>query len=78
MHADAALSDALRGRLVSDSPLTGSANLLIMPTLDAANIGLTLLSARDREPAGRARSCSGSPSRSMSWCPASPRAASST
>jgi malate dehydrogenase (oxaloacetate-decarboxylating)(NADP+) len=45
MHADAALSQALRGRLVSDSPLTGSANLLIMPTLDAANIGLTLLSA---------------------------------
>ena len=45
MHADAALSEALRGRLVTDSPLTGSANLLIMPTLDAANIGLTLLSA---------------------------------
>jgi len=45
MHADAALSDALRNRLVSDGPLTGSANLLIMPTLDAANIGLTLLSA---------------------------------
>ncbi|SEM98349.1 malate dehydrogenase (oxaloacetate-decarboxylating)(NADP+) [Stigmatella aurantiaca] len=45
MHADAALSEALRGRLVSDSPLTGSANLLVMPTLDAANIGLTLLSA---------------------------------
>jgi malate dehydrogenase (oxaloacetate-decarboxylating)(NADP+) len=31
--------------LVTESPLTGSANLLIMPTLDAANIGLTLLSA---------------------------------
>ena len=45
MHADAALSEALRGRLVSQSPLTGSANLLIMPTLDAANISLTLLSA---------------------------------
>jgi malate dehydrogenase (oxaloacetate-decarboxylating)(NADP+) len=45
MHADAALSEALRNRLVSDSPLTGSANLLIMPNLDAANIGLTLLSA---------------------------------
>jgi malate dehydrogenase (oxaloacetate-decarboxylating)(NADP+) len=45
MHADSALSDALRGRMVSSSPLTGSANLLIMPTLDAANIGLTLLSA---------------------------------
>ncbi len=45
MHADSALSEALRGRMVSSSPLTGSANLLIMPTLDAANIGLTLLSA---------------------------------
>ncbi|HEU4549262.1 MAG TPA: NADP-dependent malic enzyme [Rhizomicrobium sp.] len=45
MHADAALSEALRGRLVSNSPLTGSANLMVMPTLDAANIALTLLSA---------------------------------
>jgi malate dehydrogenase (oxaloacetate-decarboxylating)(NADP+) len=45
MHADAALSEALRGRLVTESPLTGSANLLIMPSLDSANIALTLLSA---------------------------------
>jgi malate dehydrogenase (oxaloacetate-decarboxylating)(NADP+) len=45
MHADAALSQALRDRLVHDSALKGSANLLVMPTLDAANIGLTLLSA---------------------------------
>ncbi|HEX4180201.1 MAG TPA: NADP-dependent malic enzyme [Caulobacteraceae bacterium] len=45
MHADAALSAALRNRLVSDGRLTGSANLLVMPTLDAANIGLTLLTA---------------------------------
>ena len=45
MHADAALSDVLRGRYVSSSPLTGSANLLVMPSLDAANIALTLLSA---------------------------------
>jgi malate dehydrogenase (oxaloacetate-decarboxylating)(NADP+) len=45
MHADAALSETLRGRIVSSSPLTGSANLLVMPTLDAANIALTLLSA---------------------------------
>jgi malate dehydrogenase (oxaloacetate-decarboxylating)(NADP+) len=45
MHADAALSQHLRDRMVADSPLKGSANLLVMPTLDAANIGLTLLSA---------------------------------
>ena len=45
MHADAALSEALRARQVSNSPLTGSANLLVMPSLDAANIALTLLSA---------------------------------
>ena len=45
MHADAALSQALRDRLVHDSALKGSANLLVMPTLDAANIALTLLSA---------------------------------
>ena len=45
MHADAALSEHLRARVVSNSTLTGSANLLVMPTLDAANITLTLLSA---------------------------------
>ena len=45
MHADTALSETLRARMVSNSPLTGSANLLVMPTLDAANIALTLLSA---------------------------------
>ena len=45
MHADAALSEILRSRIVSTSPLTSSANLLVMPTLDAANIALTLLSA---------------------------------
>jgi malate dehydrogenase (oxaloacetate-decarboxylating)(NADP+) len=45
MHADTALSETLRVRMVSNSPLTGSANLLVMPSLDAANIALTLLSA---------------------------------
>src|SRR5262249_39420892 len=45
MHADAALSESLRSRNVSNSPLSGSANLLVMPTLDAANIALPLLSA---------------------------------
>jgi malate dehydrogenase (oxaloacetate-decarboxylating)(NADP+) len=45
MHADAALNDVLRRRLVRDSPLSGPANLLIMPSLDAANIALNLLAA---------------------------------
>ncbi len=45
MHADAALSAPLRDRLVTGSPLDGAANLLVMPNLDAANIGLTLLGA---------------------------------
>ncbi|MCJ2188197.1 NADP-dependent malic enzyme [Novosphingobium beihaiensis] len=45
MHADAALSQPLRERLVSDGRFEGSANLLVMPNLDAANITLTALSA---------------------------------
>ena len=44
MHADAALSELVRARYVTETPLKGAANLLIMPSLDAANIGLTLLS----------------------------------
>ncbi len=45
MHADAALSESIREKIIPDSPLTGSANLLIMPNLDAANIAFTLLKA---------------------------------
>jgi malate dehydrogenase (oxaloacetate-decarboxylating)(NADP+) len=45
MHADAALDEAIRGRLVADSRLTGIANLLIMPNLDAANIAFNLVKA---------------------------------
>ncbi|MET0272690.1 MAG: NADP-dependent malic enzyme [Phenylobacterium sp.] len=45
MHADAALREILRDGLVTDSALKGAANLLVMPSLDAANIALTLLSA---------------------------------
>ncbi len=45
MHADAALSEAIRGRAVLDSPLTGTANLLVMPSLDAANIAFNLVKA---------------------------------
>lgn len=42
MQGDAALSETLRSRLIDDSPLRGNANLLIMPSLDAANIGFSL------------------------------------
>ena len=43
MHADAALDVVIRNRLVADSRLTGIANLLIMPNLDAANIAFNLV-----------------------------------
>ena len=45
MHADAALLPNIRDRAVPDSRLEGVANLLVMPTLDAANISFTLLKA---------------------------------
>jgi malate dehydrogenase (oxaloacetate-decarboxylating)(NADP+) len=43
MHGDAALSEEIRLRLLPNSRLKGEANLLIMPTLDAANIAFNLL-----------------------------------
>jgi malate dehydrogenase (oxaloacetate-decarboxylating)(NADP+) len=43
MHGDAALSEEIRMRLFPNSRLKGEANLLIMPTLDAANIAFNLL-----------------------------------
>jgi malate dehydrogenase (oxaloacetate-decarboxylating)(NADP+) len=43
MHGDAALDAALRTRLFPGSRLKGEANLLVMPTLDAANIAYNLL-----------------------------------
>ncbi|MDX2217830.1 MAG: NADP-dependent malic enzyme [Burkholderiales bacterium] len=43
MHGDAALSSDVRNAAVSDSKLKGEANLLIMPTIDAANISFNLL-----------------------------------
>ncbi len=45
MHGDAALIEVIRDRTVPDSRLKGVANLLVMPTLDSANIGFTLLAA---------------------------------
>ena len=43
MHGDAALSEEIRLKVFPDSRLKGGANLLIMPTLDAANIAFNLL-----------------------------------
>jgi len=43
MHGDAALSEEIRLKVFPGSRLRGQANLLIMPTLDAANISFNLL-----------------------------------
>jgi malate dehydrogenase (oxaloacetate-decarboxylating)(NADP+) len=43
MHADAALSKPLLDRAFPGSRLTAEANLLLMPTLDAANITFNAL-----------------------------------
>jgi malate dehydrogenase (oxaloacetate-decarboxylating)(NADP+) len=45
MKADQALVDDLRAQVRPDSNLTGPANLLVMPNMDAANISLNLLKA---------------------------------
>jgi malate dehydrogenase (oxaloacetate-decarboxylating)(NADP+) len=43
MHGDAALDEEVRARAFPNSRLKGQANLLIMPTVDAANIAFNLL-----------------------------------
>ena len=43
MHGDAALDESIRLRGFPNSRLKGQANLLVMPTLDAANISFNLL-----------------------------------
>jgi malate dehydrogenase (oxaloacetate-decarboxylating)(NADP+) len=43
MHGDCALDETIRKKLLPDSTLTGPANLLVMPNLDAANIAYNLL-----------------------------------
>ncbi|MEE9480991.1 MAG: NADP-dependent malic enzyme [Kiloniellales bacterium] len=45
MHGDAALNEELRQRIFPNSRLKGSANLLILPNLDAANIAYNLIKA---------------------------------
>jgi malate dehydrogenase (oxaloacetate-decarboxylating)(NADP+) len=43
MHADAALNEMIRENIFPNSKLKGTANLLVMPTLDAANIAFNLV-----------------------------------
>ncbi len=43
MHGDAALVESIRQDLMPDSPLKGSANILIMPNMEAARISYNLL-----------------------------------
>jgi malate dehydrogenase (oxaloacetate-decarboxylating)(NADP+) len=45
MHSDAALSELTRRGLLMDSRLTGEANILICPNIDAANILFNVLKA---------------------------------
>src|SRR6476619_7489336 len=43
MHGDTALNAAYRSEIMPSSPLTGEANLLVLPNIDAANISYNLL-----------------------------------
>jgi len=43
MHGDAAISEEIRLRVFPNTRLRGEANLLVMPSLDAANISFNLL-----------------------------------
>jgi malate dehydrogenase (oxaloacetate-decarboxylating)(NADP+) len=43
LQGDAALSEAIRGTFLANATLTGSANLLVLPNLDAANILFNVL-----------------------------------
>jgi malate dehydrogenase (oxaloacetate-decarboxylating)(NADP+) len=43
MHGDCALDPAVRESIMKDGTLSGPANLLVMPNIDAANISYNLL-----------------------------------
>ncbi|WP_422011386.1 NADP-dependent malic enzyme [Roseateles sp.] len=43
MHGDTALDAAYRKQIMPNSPLSGEANLLVLPNIDAANISYNLL-----------------------------------
>lgn len=49
MHGDAALVESIRHDLMPDSPLKGSANILIMPNMESARISYNLLRVTSSE-----------------------------
>ncbi|EOC1532723.1 NADP-dependent oxaloacetate-decarboxylating malate dehydrogenase [Cronobacter turicensis] len=49
MHGDAALVESIRSERMPDSPLKGSANILIMPNVEAARISYNLLRVSSSE-----------------------------
>ena len=49
MHGDAALVESIRNERMPDSPLKGSANVLIMPNVEAARISYNLLRVSSSE-----------------------------
>jgi len=49
MHGDTALSDDIRKKVFPHSRMRGEANLLVMPTMDAANISFNLLKVASSE-----------------------------
>ncbi|WPU24297.1 NADP-dependent oxaloacetate-decarboxylating malate dehydrogenase [Cedecea neteri] len=49
MHGDAALVESIRHERMPDSPLKGSANILIMPNVEAARISYNLLRVSSSE-----------------------------
>lgn len=66
MHGDAALVESIRHDLMPDSPLKGSANLLIMPNMEAARISYNLLRVSCSEGVTVGPVLMGSPSRCTS------------
>ncbi len=49
MHGDAALVEAIRNDRMPDSSLKGSANILVMPNMEAARISYNLLRVSSSE-----------------------------
>ena len=73
MHGDAALSEEIRHKVFPNSRLKGEANLLVMPTLDAANISVQPARRSPPATASRsARSCSARRARCTSSRPRRP------